>query len=76
MHAVLYPPFELQPNECHDVLIKYRIIKRDVEQLYKESEKIELFVSFITWKHYYKYANEIKELIERNYIEREESTHE
>ena len=74
VHATLYPPFELQPYEYHDVILKYKVIKKNIKQLYEEYEKIELFVSFVTWKHYYKYANEIRELIEKNYTSQEEGT--
>ncbi len=76
MHVVLSPPFELQPNECHKVIVKYKEIKSKIEQLYDRNEKIELFVSFVTWKHFYKIANEIRRLIELNYSKTETTTNE
>jgi hypothetical protein len=73
MHLPIEPPFELQPNECYDIQLKYRRVKSEIEQLYPKDEKIVLFVSFVTWKHYYKHANEIRQLLKNNYSDMEDS---
>lgn len=73
MHLVKSAPFELQPGDCHDVIIKYKEVNRDIEQIYDANEKIELFVSFIPWKHFYRKANEIRKMIKFNYFEKEHS---
>lgn len=75
-HLVLSPPFELQPNECHDIFIKYKVAKQKIEQIYHANEKIELFVSFVNRKHYCKTANVIRQLIADNYSETEGKSNE